>query len=163
MPHIRTVAVVAALVVAGVIGAQEQTMQASEVIKKLGLTVTASKGQTAEKQAADEQACVSEAAEAANATAAGQAPPAEAKKKSVGRSAAGGAAAGALVGAISGNAGKGAAIGAAAGAGGSALKNKGAKKQAAEVDKATRDKIISAAKVDVTGCMSGKGYKVTAA
>jgi hypothetical protein len=142
----------------------------------LGLYVYPAKGQTADQQKQDEQACYAWAKEqsgidpatvTANTDSAKQAA-GEAVDSAAGgaavRGAARGAAGGAIVGGIAGDAGTGAGIGAVAGAAKGRKAKKGAEKQA-EQQAVQQTNAQAAGKIDtfkkgMSACLEGKGYTV---
>jgi hypothetical protein len=151
-------------------------MTMKEVKQKLGMIVYPAKGQTAERQEADEESCLVWAADqtglnpnapAPDAKAAGKQAAAATDSATAGvavKSAAKGAAAGAIFGAIVGDAGTGAAIGAASGAIGGRRARKQASKQA-EAQAEQQAKAAQQAKMDtlkkaMSACLESKGYTI---
>jgi hypothetical protein len=142
----------------------------------LGLTVYPSKGQAAEQQASDEQACYAWAKEQTgidpaavktnpdSAAKEGQAKANEATGGAAVGGAARGAVGGAAVGAIAGDAGTGAAIGAVAGAAGGRRARKAAEKQGAQqaqaADASQANQKIETFKKAMSACLDGRGYSV---
>jgi hypothetical protein len=142
----------------------------------LGLTVYPSKGQSAEQQTTDEQACYAWAREQTgidpatvttnpdSAAKAGQAQANAAASGAAVGGAARGAAGGAAVGAIAGDAGTGAAIGAVAGAAQGRRARKAAEKQGAQqaqaADAAQASQKIETFKKAMSACLDGRGYSV---
>jgi hypothetical protein len=142
--------------------------------QKLGLIVFPAKGQTAEQQATDEQACygwaqqqVDPLATAPNpdsAARAGRARADSATKGAALKGAAGGVAGGALVGAVAGDAGDGAKVGGLAGA----LRGRRARKEAEQqAEQRARAQAQAQAgqqagifKKAMVACLQGKGYSV---
>ena len=152
---------------------QDATIDAA--FKQLGVFAYPAKGQSAEKQKADQRECyawakdqtgfdpaVAAGPNADSAAKAAQAQTAQATQGAAVKGAAKGAAAGALIGAAAGDAGKGAAVGAAAGGvGGRAGKKRAEKEagaQAGNAAVASSNQQADTFKKAVGTCLQGKGY-----
>ena len=153
----------------------QQDAAIDAAFKQLGVFAYPAKGQSAEKQKADQRECyawakdqtgydpaVAAAPNADSAAKAAQQQTADATQGAAVKGAAKGAAAGALIGAAAGDAGKGAAVGAAAGGvGGRAGKKRAEKEagaQAANATVAASSQQADTFKKAVGTCLQGRGY-----